>query len=1330
MARIYKETKVDVRPVAPNTVVNIQIPTQDQQRRARFSISSSPAQEEPIAKDEDEFARRYLATQGSIYFRQRKVYPRTFLWRVVDGNRVLEIQSVDLTRSVTEHHNANIMLRLDFQEEIIPSGVALADLEDHEVLNVFVITTSKQLHTLTLRPEFFRRAASIDEKVSDWCKTCTPAPLAFSYPHRLHASSPLELFIGLDSGALLRLTRRAGDDGSYWSPITFDEKTWGASIRGLVRWSAQPTIQYGGRSLDPTTATAIATTSDQTYVFVVCLNHTLKIWNLASNKLVGSKDLLDRPTQQQNALSFTLNPAETAFIRVFNAERALDGGYRYYVATYSPYEDGRFKFWAVRGGLTTPLTIEDLFPDATLKPLDPDPSGNTFWSVADFQLKSMEEGRRMELWILWRNNNMYHLCTLHFDFPSLVEDWSRNWVSTALETRRYEPPPAFVSGDVVDPTEKWLKYLFHPGRYSPEVLETALATYQEALRPRAAAGGFKKGSPLQERICSVVGSAVSLRKYSEDDMDYTRYRTDTDTKWRQFWQIADDINKRRLEPISLAYDTYTDMPWVLLTDACVVVRECSSTELLLHNSGAELRSNFAKIEDRWRHRNIESELGDRYEQAPYLIDAAAGFRKKFPADLERACQIALQAEIFTEPSLSVPDRMAAFQERCQLGERISDEVFDSLCASINEHLNVNDLPSELFYAIMDTAPLGFPGKDSELLPTTFGVRVTVNGAQESVLHTRQILFDLLILVVFLESEINQEEGSTFNAVELFATLVDMLREYEMMYWLSSTVRKCPDKFRDDNVDTSVSTFSLKARESKSKDGRITTILEDLFAVHIKPRPAVGIPRTYTLMQGIRDVLSWVTRQGEVAYPNVLVFIQCDLIANGNIDLASDFLRFQPNTAWATYAKGRLYVAKSEFDIAAIYFQKAAHLLASGRALGNLHEMSSNLLDILSVDNFNNGLPKYYQHVVSVFEQARSFSHVADFASLALQALETDKSYGHDPEYAALRTDLLSRLFHASLKTRQFDKAYSAISRYTDLALQKSALSSLITNVLVASGPGTAGLKQLLHFPVSLAPNFSSYVDEILVSLAKKQTSFSSFLETENNEWSKSNNTPDYHRILHAYRIARNDFRGAAEVAYQTVQRLRRAGRTPSYGLVFHKGKDNDESKRVVEEDDPESKEIRYELLALINLLACVDKSEAYILVEEEAPSNGQADRRQSVQTDEDGNVFMDDVSTGSPSLSNRRASSSAGVGGGLSFAANRRDSRSSVGGGVINGFSQQQQQPSKPPRRVIVTLDHLRREYQAELDRVSRIERGDWEFGAVDGDPDDGVVDNEDTMVL
>jgi nuclear pore complex protein Nup160 len=214
MLQIHKETKVDIRPTAPNSAVNIHIPSQDGVQRGKFSIPQS-GPSEPIERDEDAFANRYLATQGSVYFRQRRSYPRAFLWRVVENNKVLEIQAADLTKSTHDNHEAGLTLRLIFQDDILPSGVALADLEDHEVLSVFVITENKQLHTITLRPEFFRRAASIDENVADWCKICTPAPLTFAYPHRLHASSPLELFVALDSGALVRLTRRSGDDGMH-----------------------------------------------------------------------------------------------------------------------------------------------------------------------------------------------------------------------------------------------------------------------------------------------------------------------------------------------------------------------------------------------------------------------------------------------------------------------------------------------------------------------------------------------------------------------------------------------------------------------------------------------------------------------------------------------------------------------------------------------------------------------------------------------------------------------------------------------------------------------------------------------------------------------------------------------------------------------------------------------------------------------------------------------------------------------------------------------------------------------------------------------------------
>ncbi|KAJ5246873.1 hypothetical protein N7468_001856 [Penicillium chermesinum] len=1036
---------------------------------------------------------------------------------------------------------------------------------------------------------------------------------------------------------------------------------------------------------------------------------------MATNKLAATKDLLNRP-MDPDTVPYTLNPAESSFIRVFNAERAMDGSHRFYVVTYSPFEEGRFKFWAVKGGLTSDLIIEDLFPNDSFRPVDPDVTGNMFWSIADFQVKSMEEGKGMELWVLWRNHGLYQLYSVHFDLQTLTTDWANNWVSTTFETHRQEALPASTLDDVVDPTEEWLKYLLHPNRYLPEVLETAIAIYQEALKPLSSSSSpilLKKEVPLAERLCSTIAATVSLRKFSEDEMDYSRYRLDTDAKWRQFWQVAEDLNKRRFEPVSLAYDSYAEIPWLLLSDSCAVIRECNTTELLAYNSGLELSKDRATIISRWRHRNVPSELGMQYEEASSLIKVAAEFKKRFSPELNSACEAALEAELFTEPSSSITDRIEAFRERCEFGERISNKMFDGLVAALNENLDAGNLHSEIFYFIIKTLPLKFSGKDSELLSTHFGERVTISGVFETVLLTRQLLFNLLILITFVDGEIEQADSSTFDPAELFTTFIDLLREYEMVFWLGSNVRKrSHTRSPQSGAEPGTPVFSLKDRGSKSHAPTVT-ILEDLFVHHIKPHQTIGLPQSYTLSLGVKDLLAWVARPGEVAYPNALAYIQCDLIANNNIDLAWDFLRFQADTSWSTYVKGRLHVAMSEFDTAAIYFRKAAYLLSCGKPLGNLYEMSSTLLDLVSVNSFHNGIPKYYQHILSIFEKARSFSYVAEFASLALQTLESEACAEQTPEYASLRTDLLSRLFHASVKTCQFDQAYSALARYPDLALQRSALTSLISTILAVSGPSTAGLEQILRFPTAFTPNIASHIDDTLLKFALKQQSFPSWLDLDERG---SESSPDYHRILQAYRIARNDYRGAAEIAYRNVQRLRQARETSS-SAVLKKNLKSEEA--VVAEDDPESKEIRIELLSLINLLASVDKSEAYILVEKGPLASPIANGRRNSQTDHDGNVFMEDVDAGSPSAFNsKRRSSSASF-----SSAGRRGSRSSIGG--QNGVAFKPAVES-PKERIIVTLEHLRREYQSELDRVSRIERGDWEFGFLEDDEQD--FDNDETM--
>jgi DNA repair protein RAD51/nuclear pore complex protein Nup160 len=66
-------------------------------------------------------------------------------------------------------------------------------------------------------------------------------------------------------------------------------------------------------------------------------------------------------------------------------------------------------------------------------------------------------------------------------------------------------------------------------------------------------------------------------------------------------------------------------------------------------------------------------------------------------------------------------------------------------------------------------------------------------------------------------------------------------------------------------------------------------------------------------------------------------------------------------------------------------------------------------------------------VLSLFEKCEAYPFVVDFARLGLRCLKGD-------ENKDLRTELLSRLFNASIKISRFDDAYSAMIRHTDIAL--------------------------------------------------------------------------------------------------------------------------------------------------------------------------------------------------------------------------------------------------------------------------------------------------------
>lgn len=207
----YKETRLNLDATAQGSTVAIHIPAPGASTVwGRKSEKRSHITEPPIAKDENAFKKTQLATAASIYYRQYYKSPRSFLWRILEDEKVLSIRAVDVSKQ-TNTPDSNITLRLTFPSVIVPGCVSFSDSKEHDVLNVFVVTDTKHLYTLALRPDFFRKPSSTEDNVRDWCKVSVITSFTTARPHRLFCLNANELLASSPNGELQKLSRKSAD---------------------------------------------------------------------------------------------------------------------------------------------------------------------------------------------------------------------------------------------------------------------------------------------------------------------------------------------------------------------------------------------------------------------------------------------------------------------------------------------------------------------------------------------------------------------------------------------------------------------------------------------------------------------------------------------------------------------------------------------------------------------------------------------------------------------------------------------------------------------------------------------------------------------------------------------------------------------------------------------------------------------------------------------------------------------------------------------------------------------------------------------------------------
>ncbi|EFX03513.1 hypothetical protein CMQ_441 [Grosmannia clavigera kw1407] len=1304
----YKETRVSLEPT-PATVVNATVPAVSGGRRISGrtghgggsgsgrggilggSSSNSSFAGDNYTEEERAYRAKSLATESSIFHRKHHDSPRSFLWRVLERGHVLSIRAIDIGKPDAGALDAPLTLYLHFPKPIRPGCVALADPPQHDALTVFVLDESFHLHHLQLRPDVFRKRSFSEADLGEAWRPYLSATFNFKQPRRLVAVSANEFVVALNDGGLISFRRDHARESSSWNESFHSPVGLMQGLRSILPFQGGPTIKYEGSSLEITAAASAVVTCmglDVTFMFSVCLDHRLRVWNVGRGEVCYTGDVLGLRRDPHETGRWTVDPSQTNLIRVVDVGKGLC-----ICVTYSPVGAGAFKIWRAKATDDGKVTMEP-FAGAESPLVPPTPTSSDVWTLADFVVSQPDQSS-MSLWVLWKNNLIYRAMKLECLSENLGSDWEHGWQGVHTESSL---PTAQTSGpcDPTDAAEKWLDLIFYPGRFSKATLETALAMYERGLGAAHEGSAQTSGKSLMESICSALGSAATLERTGSGAMDYDLFRSAGEIQWRRFYRLLVELDKQRGEALSLALDPELGLAWVVCTDCVAAIRECSKLEQLCHNGPSRTMSA-------------------RQQKVSRLLTAGFTFLESFSDGMLQQSEAALRPELFEDSSKTDEERMQYLSDKAGFWRHLTEDE----CAQVVDVLgdNFEDVEEssyeELFSLLKDvhTPDVRYP-------LSQFGRKLAIRGIQDSAELLWQVLFRQLILLVHMEFEVEDEKSvlhSRLDVGQVYIRLVESLKRLELIRWLaknefsvalSRSARESLSGSFSASFSGSMSatgSFSGGSPSANrrggggSEESQVVTVLEASVSHLLGLASLSGLPLASLLTDMIVEVCS--TKNQVELDPTM---IQCMLLKRERPDLSLQLGSFSNDDPFSTYVQGRTFLALRDWDTAAEYFKKAAVGLSVKLRLASRH--SAGLIDESEWNLFYSGLPNYYAHIVALYDRQKAYSFVIDFARLSLQFSRPGSRGGGSDALTtatsadAARMDMLSRQFTAATALARFDLAHTVLQGMgSDAAMQQACLRFLVEKMAE-----TGQVAQLMGLPF---PGLRDAVDGVLEHKCRAAMEV-----MRGTQW---------HQILYGWRIAHNDYRGAAAVLLDRLQKLQQAGEGDKFVSAIG---------GVGGETDVLDTPVTRQYLMLINTLSCVEPKQAWIYTEDLSLRVGSG----GIDGDGDGDS-VDIGGNGEDADDSSSVRATVEVDGddkdGLAAAAadttttttatppiktngtKHKGTAVSSGSDAMAELLKKAAAAKRQPWRKVVTLADIRKQYQDELDRIAAIQNNQFEFG-------------------
>lgn len=1218
---LYQETRISPAPSSHSSTLFIPTPgTTAQHAPATSTLSNHAGRKRPFdeinAVDEESYARKHLATESSVYFRTKAASPRSFLWRVLNDRQILEVQCVDLTQEGDQRSESWLTFRIGFKDSIREGGIAFADAEDADALEIFVLSSKCELFTITLKRDLLlRRTVPTGFDPTTCVKVYASSPLTAScHAYRLFAMNSRELIVSLTDGSFMRLTRKANESGAQWLETIHDTRSW----KSLRVFSKRHTVKYGALEVDISAIAATAKSPDGQVLWTVSLDHTLRAWSTENWKVLATMDLLNDRLEKEDALKrqpYATSPGQGTMMHIVvppsgeNSLARMDRDERYSLVIHSP-KNHEFKMYEVFNtqdeseGPTIRLT--DLRPTAQLVPPIEELMQTNIWQLEQFFVKAGSDWDQTQLWILARSGAMCKTFTITFNLlDDGVEDvWQNAWTTVddgPLTMDRLRLGDAFP-GDVepksdsaITPSERWLGFLTYPGRFSAAALETALHIYRRA-RTKSNTPSPRLTSiedPFEERLSNAISSKVILGRLENDIPDYDKYRIDMQGQWQLYFSLLSHLHNRRHESISLAYDSANGLPWKLCADFIAPTRMLNDVEQRIMNTHL-LRKDLAAAVDRDLVNAIYP-IKEKGGMKPVLSRYLA-IAKLYRCGLSGAVQETFRHNAAMEALHSSDEaqqsRVGSFFESSGLMSETTDQDLEDIAEWTKDVGGTRALDDDYFLGMLEwlDSEGGVRNTSDGRVLNRYGVKFTVATAQATLEHAHAILLDLLALLTLLGGDGTDEQVSLdLHEEKMFDAILLRLRHNQLLSWLAAnSTQEVTGPGEHVTIDN--------RREPVSP-------LENIFIgdwrswIHGKAR--LSLPELLTSWSNAWTYGTDLVSNWDGIVSHILAF----LLQSHEYDLAADFQKFLSDTAWHRYLQARLHLTTGDHAIASACFQDAASELAKSPVL---EIDTASLLTPKELEYFGAGQAKYFEHVAKLFGDLKIYTMSADFAELALEILASDagttdfgrsladidrKKSSDSPmigrvniaqeEVRVMKAKLhygklLHTRFKALVETGRFQDAYEALANGAYPPEQRHGAFQTFIEKCVKQD----AIPTFLAMPFE--GELAAETDKALAELAR--TALASGLTTAA--------PASYHQVLYAFRTQRGDFRGGAEILYEHLERLRHS---------------ND--RRVL---DPEDEMLLHAYVLLINTMACCSEDDAWVLAEPITSVHGDGAKRKLV----------------------------------------------------------------------------------------------------------------------